>query len=357
VIRRGALAASLLLVAACDEESSPPAPYDGPPIPWDYAPFPALVAPLDNPGTPERVALGRLLFYDPVLSGDEATACVTCHSEIWGFSDGLAVSVGVDGEGPVGPGREGPNLTTRNSPTLWNVAFRASLFWDGRSSSLEDQALDPLENEKELALDPAVAVERLREIPEYVALFDEAFPSDRPSVTERNLAKALSAFQRSFVTSTSPYDQYVDGDDGALSDDQRRGMELFGEVGCASCHVPPLFESERYASRIPTDDEGRMSVTKLPADRGAFRVPTLRNLRETEPYFHDGSVETLEEAVAVEAEVAAARGEGRALDDEEVAHVVKFLEKALMSRANEPSRPDVVPSGLDVPLDGFRIPR
>jgi cytochrome c peroxidase len=134
-------------------------------------------------------------------------------------------------------------------------------------------------------------------------------------------------------------------------------MELFAEVGCASCHVPPLFESERYAFRIPTDDDGRMSVTKLPSDRGAFRVPTLRNLRETEPYFHDGSVPTLADAVAVEAAVAAERGEGRALDDEELALVVNFLEKALMSRANEPSRPDEVPSGLEVPLDGFRIPR
>ncbi len=351
-----ALGISVLGCEAEPEESE--FVYEGPPIPWAYAPFPDVVEPVSNRSTEARVSLGRLLFYDPVLSRDEKTACATCHSEHWGFSDGLPKSVGVDGEGPTGPGREGPNVTPRNAPTLWNVAFRASLFWDGRSSLLELQALDPLNNELELDLALADAVARIRAIPAYVELFDEAFPDAlEPRVTGINLAKALSAFQRTFITNTAPYDQYVGGDEGAMSDESKSGMVLFHEAGCSSCHAPPLFESERYDARIETEDVGRFKVTGLESDRGRMRVPTLRNLRETGPYFHDGSTVTLEDAVLREVAVAADRKEGRALSDEEAALVSVFLRKALMSRANEPTRPDEVPSGLAVPLDGFRIPR
>ncbi len=332
-------------------------PYDGPALPWDYQAFPLVIEPLDNPTTEEKVSLGLLLFYDPVLSGDKLTACATCHSEQWGFSDGLSFSVGVEGEGPTGPGRDGPHKTTRNAPTLWNVVFRESYFWDGRRPSLEDQALDPLDNEVELNLKPSVAVDRLRAIPTYVEMFDAAFPESSPSVTEENLAKALAAFQRTLITRRAPYDQYVAGDEGALSADGKQGMVLFAEAGCAGCHVPPLFDSERFEQRIPSGDEGRYSVTKDLADLGKMRVPTLRNLRETGPFFHDGSSVELEDAVLREVEIAAARREGRALSADEAALISVFLRKALMSRANEPTRPDEVPSGFPVPLDGFRIPR
>jgi cytochrome c peroxidase len=217
--------------------------------------------------------------------------------------------------------------------------------------------LDPLENEVELNLKPALAVAKLRANPTYVELFDAAFPQDSPSVTEENLAKALAAFQRTLITRRAPYDQYVAGDEGALSADGKKGMALFAEAGCANCHVPPLFDSERFEQRIDSDDDGRYAVTKQPADRGKMRVPTLRNLRETGPFFHDGSSLELEDAVLREVETAAARAEGRALSKDEAALISVFLRKALMSRANEPTRPDEVPSGLAVPLDGFRIPR
>src|SRR5690606_3483566 len=142
--RASALALACALPACGDGGSSGPSPapevpYDGPPIPWDYAPFPAIVDPADNPSTPEQVELGRLLFYDPILSRDRKVACATCHSEIWGMGDGLALSVGVDGVGPTGPGRDGPNKTRRNSMTLWNVGLREALFWDGRAGLLEEQ--------------------------------------------------------------------------------------------------------------------------------------------------------------------------------------------------------------------------
>ncbi|NUO49390.1 MAG: hypothetical protein HOV80_11095 [Polyangiaceae bacterium] len=329
--------------------------YDGPPIPWAYSPFPAAREPADNPSTPEKLALGNLLFYDPVLSGDDATACATCHSEIWGMSDGLPVSVGILGEGPTGPGRDGPNKTTRNAQTLWNVAFREELFWDGRKPSLEEQALEPLRAERELGLDPELAVAKLAAIPEYASLFASAFPDDAQPVSSQNIARALSVFQRTLVSDMALYDQYVAGDEEALLPNVRDGMFLFAEGGCARCHVPPLFDSQRYEARLPVVDAGRETVTGDPNDRGAFLIPTLRNSRDSEPFFHDGSVMTLREAVRVEADISAARGEGRALTDEEVELVTKFIDKALTDRTRDPKRPKEVPSGLDVPEDGFRV--
>ncbi len=357
--REGAIAVALVLVA-CDDGTPPetgPAPYDGPPIPWAYAPFPPLTHPAENPTSPEKVELGRLLFYDPILSGDDRTACATCHSEIWGMSDGLPVSVGVFGEGPTGPGRDGPNKTTRNAQTLWNAAFRTELFWDGRASGLEDQALGPLEAAIELGLPPDVAVQRLRAVPGYVERFAAAFPADADPVSTTNLARALSTFQRTLIADRTLYDQYVLGDEGALRPDVQEGMFLFAEAGCASCHVPPLFESTTYAARLPAVDPGRAAITGLAADHGAFRVPSLRNARDSEPYFHDGSVLTLEEAVAVEVDVAVSRGESRALTEDEVTLVAKFINKALTDVTRDPDRPEEVPSGLPVPEDGLRVPR
>ncbi len=356
------LVAAAFALAGCTSADEPaegtggnaPA-YDGPPIPWTYSPFPEAREPADNPSTPEKLALGNFLFYDPILSGDDATACATCHSEIWGMSDGLPVSVGILGEGPTGPGRDGPNKTTRNAQTLWNVAFREELFWDGRKPSLEEQALEPLLAERELGLDPEVAVQKLAAIPEYVTLFAAAFPGDAQPVSSQNIARALAVFQRTLVSDTALYDQYVAGDEEALLPNVVDGMFLFAEGGCARCHVPPLFDSPRYEARLPVVDAGRETVTGDPTDRGAFLVPTLRNSRDTEPYFHDGSVMTLEAAVRVEADISAARGEGRALSDDEVKLVTKFIDKALTDRTRDPRRPKEVPSGLQVPEDGFRI--
>jgi cytochrome c peroxidase len=358
--RRAAPSVLFIAVAACASETSSsgtePEPYDGPPIPWAYAPFPSVVEPVDNPTTDEKIALGTLLFYDPILSRDQKTACATCHSEVWGMSDGLAVSIGVDGDGPTGPGREGPNMTTRNAPTIWNVAFKDALFWDGRSESLEAQALEPLKAEKELDLDPAAAAQAIASVPEYAAMFEDAYPGE--GVTPDNLAKTLAAFERSVLSIRAPYDRYTEGDVGALSDASKQGMQLFADGGCDTCHAPPLFESARYVARLDVGaDLGREDVTEDAADRGAFRVPTLRNIRESGPYFHDGSAPDLRAAVRKEADTSAARGEGRTLTDEEVDLVVTFLNKGLTDRTKEPPRPHSVPSGLEIPEDGFRVPR
>ncbi len=350
----------LLATVACsgEQDAAQSVPYDGPPIPWAYAPLPVATSPADNPATPEKQALGRMLFYDPVLSADGLTACATCHSEIWGLSDGLALSVGVDGEGPTGPGRIGPNITKRNAPTLWNIALVDELFWDGRDASLEQQALRPLQESGELNKEPEQAALDLRAIAEYQKLFAAAFPGQNEPATPDNIARALATFQRSFVSDRAPYDQYVAGDEGALSAEALRGMELFAEAGCHSCHTAPRFDSPAFENRgIDNGDLGRFEVTQVASDRGAFRVPTLRNARDTEPYFHDGSAPSLRDAVAYEVRVQESLGLSRALQDDEVDAITTFIDKALTDRTREPHRPKEVPSGLPVPEDGFRIPR
>lgn len=361
-----AVSAATLGVAACagadDDESAPPLPeprvfvYDGPPVPWEVEPFPRVVEPADNRASPEKLELGRLLFYDPILSRDHAVACATCHSEVWGLTDGLAVSVGVDGDGPTGPGRVGPNRTTRNALTLWNVAFRRELFWDGRSTSLEEQALMPIEEPVELGASQTVAAD-LAANAEYAARFAAAFPDDAAPVSLENVGRALAAFQRTFVSSRAAYDQYVGGDEQALSAASRRGMFVFAELGCATCHQAPLFAGDGYFARRGTSDLGRAAVSGDPADTGAMSVPTLRNLRETGPFFHDGGVGDIEAAIRAEVDVEVAAGRAVAPSDDDFAALVSFIEKGLVDRAREPSRPKQVPSGLEVPIDGFRIPR
>ncbi len=354
--------AALVVAAAsgCGAEPAPnPAPgiYDGPPIPWAYAPFPEVPAPADNPVTDAKVKLGNALFYDPILSSDGAVACATCHSEQWGMSDGLPVSVGVDGQGATGPGRTGPNKTTRNAPTLWNAAFRPALFLDGRSPSLEDQALQPLRQPKEMNRPPEDAAAALRAIPAYVAMFQAAFPGEADPISPKTIAMALATLERTVVSRHAPYDHYVAGDAGALDEQEKLGMKVFDSAGCVSCHAPPLFEGTAYVRRIDSSDVGRYAVTMDEADRGAFRVPTLRNLRETGPYFHDGSVAEMNDAIALEVDRQVADGAASALTDVELAALQKFLKSSLMDRSEEPYRPASVPSGLTIPPDGFRIPR
>lgn len=326
-------------------------------MPWPAVALPRAPEPADNPGTPAKIALGELLFYDPILSSDQAVACATCHSEIWGMSDGLALSIGIGGKGPTGPGREGPNVTRRNAPTLWNAAYLTLIFADGRAASLEEQVLGPLHEPKELGREPEAVIADLAAIPGYAMRFGAAFPGDPAPVSVLNLQRAIAAFERTLVTDRAPYDQYVAGDAGALSAAALRGMNLFAEVGCADCHAPPLFDSPRFADRgvPPLDgvvDDGRQEVTHDAKDHVAFRVPTLRNVRETGPYFHTGAVVTLADAVRHEAELAS-----RPLADDEIAAVVAFLNKGLTDPSRSPTRPKSVPSGLAVPVDGFRIPR
>ena len=331
-------------------------------LPWPAEPLPQVIEPSDNRSSEAKRVLGRLLFYDPILSRDNATACVTCHSEVWGLSDQLPRSVGIEGKGPIGPGRSGVHMTRRNSPALWNVALRETLFWDGRVASLEEQALKPLESPEELAIPVADAVTAVAAIDAYGPLFRSAFPNAEPAVSAEHVAQALSVFVRAFVSDRAPYDQYLRGDALAMSAADKRGMALFAEQGCAACHVPPRFESDQYVDRhVPNPegivDDGRFEHTAQAADRAAFRVPTLRNLRFSPPYFHNGAVLLFEDAVAHELAEQVAAGKARALEPDELADLIGFLRRSLVDISREQYRPDAVPSGLAIPEDGDRLVR
>ena len=246
--------------------------------------------PADNPQTPEKVALGKLLFFDTRLSGNNAVACATCHQSAKGMSDGLARSSGVNGELP------------RNSITVWNTAYMRTLHSDGNRASLEEQVDKAIPG---LAMgQPYPALfEELGAIPEYKDRFAQAFPD---GISEANIAKAIAAFERTLLTYRSPYDRFRAGDRHALSAEQKEGMNLFfsDRTACSSCHVAPLFTDNAWHNLgVPqvgpkAVDNGRADVSKNPADTGAFKTPMLRNIALTGPYMHDGVFNTLEQVVA-----------------------------------------------------------
>ena len=323
------------------------------PLPWDPSPFPSIE---HDDVSSERFELGRRLFFDPIMSIDEETACGTCHSDVWGLGDGLPLSVGHGAGILAGPGREGPNVLRRNAPSLWNLSFRKTLLWDGRVDTLEEQALEPFKATDEFNRTPHEVVADIAAIDDYRQRFADAFPDD-PRVTVQNMAVALADYQRTFVSNNSLYDGYVEGDLSAMSDAMVQGMFLFAEFGCGDCHTQPLFESERFEDRnVPAaamiEDAGRFEVTGDERDRGAFRVPTLRNVAFASPYFHNGSVQFLEDAIRHELSLS-----GKAFDDTDVKLIKAFIGEALVDESREPQRPLVVPSGLPVPLDGTAVMR
>lgn len=318
--------------------------------------FPPENAPADNPTTTEKAELGRLLFFDPVLSANNDLACATCHHPDYGFSDGLPQAIGANGTG-FGLNRTGGIVLTRNTPTLWNVGYNKALFWDGRGNSLEDQSTTPITHVDEMAADPTELVAEINAIPEYAALFEQAFGGN-DVVTMVNVQYALAAFQRTLVTNNSPFDQYAAGQIDALTGQQRRGLDLFrsGATRCFECHAAPTFATETFrVVGVPSDDQGRAAIVP-DAAAGSFKVPTLRNIALTAPYMHNGTFATLEEVIEFYAD-----GGGRAhgitgiddfvqgfdFTDQEKADMVAFL-YALTDESALPDIPATVPSGLPV---------
>ena len=253
-----------------------------------------MPVPEGNPLTPEKAVLGRRLFFDRGLSRDRSTACATCHDPRRAFTDGRAVSMGVFG-------RRG----TRNVPTLLNRGYGASFFWDGRASSLEDQVLKPIQDSKELGMTIEEVMTRLKADRAYRRLFRAAFASEgKDSINAENLARALASYLRTILAGRSPVDRYLSGDRDALSEQARRGLNLFrGKANCAACHLGPNFTDERFHNTGVAWregqwlDPGRFAVTGKEADSGAFKTPTLREIALTAPYMHDGGIPTLEQVI------------------------------------------------------------
>jgi cytochrome c peroxidase len=296
---------------------------------WEALPDQAP-APADNPTTAAKVELGKMLYFDPRMSSTGTVSCFSCHNVMEGGDDHMTTSAGVHGL-----------KGGRNAPTVWNAAFHSVQFWDGRAPSLEEQAKGPPVNPIEMGMANLDAViDRVRHIPGYRPYFDKAFGAG-DVVTMDNAAKAIAAYERTLITPGSAYDRYVKGDRKALTAQQVKGMEAFAAAGCTSCHQgaafngPALPAGAGFFMKFPTypdsvytvkykltDDPGRASVTKDPADRGMWRVPTLRNLTYTAPYMHTGTVKTLPEAVRVMAGTQL----DKTLSDAEVADIVAFLE-------------------------------
>ena len=257
---------------------------------------PILPVPDDNPLTRQRIELGRMLFSDKALSRDGTLACISCHDPSRAFTDGRERAVGIDGR-----------VGRRNAPSLLNVGYARSLFWDGRVESLEAQALRPMENPAELGNTHETIVRRLERGRRYRRLFARAFGS--PDVTIERVAQAIASFERTLLSGNSAFDRHRLGDAAALGIDARRGLALFeGRARCAFCHEGRLLTDRRFHNtgvswRTAAEesrravDPGRYAVTGRAGDRGAFRTPSLRDVALTAPYMHDGSFGTLTEVV------------------------------------------------------------
>ncbi|MCC6524000.1 MAG: c-type cytochrome [Polyangiaceae bacterium] len=366
ILRASVLLATLVGVAACDEPQGalPSRPHEAGTraagTPADkaaptaaaaptidraalgaYKPLPAVYESPTNALTDDKIALGRMLYFDTRLSKNQDLSCNSCH--------GLD-SFGVDGA-RFSKGHKG-QLGGRNSPSVYNAAGHVAQFWDGRAPDVEEQAKGPVTNPVEMAMPDAASVERvLRSIPGYVELFKKVWPGDAEPVTFQHMAEAIGAFERK-LTTPSRWDKYLAGDDQALTPDELRGLAKFSEVGCTACHGGAglgghMFQKVGAAKPYPNDkDLGRYDVTKADADRLVFRVASLRNVDKTAPYFHDGAVADLPAAVKLMADIQL----GRTLSDGDAQAIVAFL-GALTGEVPRDyvKKPELPPSGKDTP--------
>ena len=304
--------------------------------------------------SPQQIDLGRLLFFDPILSADNSVSCATCHNPKQGFADGMARSVGING-----------HIQQRSAPTLWNSTFLSSFFWDARAKSLEEQALGPLFNTHEMGNTPKQLMVSLNSTPAYKRLFQQAFEDQDAALSVANVINALTAFQSSLVSLNSRYDQYAHGYHKALTDNEIAGLNVFRSfvARCSQCHTPPLFTNQQIAvigtpepEGLPRDI-GAQNTFDSPVLRGGFKVPTLRNIALTAPYMHSGRFETLREAAAFYS-----GGRGHAvpkeealllhwhisepnLTEDEIDRLVDFM-KTLSDESLTPTTPAQLPSGL-----------
>jgi cytochrome c peroxidase len=285
-----------------------------------FPPLPKDATTAEFPTTPERIRLGRMLFFDPRISADGTASCVRCHLPGLYATDGLPRSVGALGR-----------VLPRNAPTVFYSALHATQHWDGEFATVEDQAKHGLVGMGLANRDYASAMARLKAIPGYRAVFRQAFPGEADPINEVNWSKAIGAFERTLVT-PSRFDDYLAGKPDALSEAEREGLRTFVETGCVECHNGRgvggggfrkfgVFSDYREATGSRNSDKGRFALTKNPDDVDSFKVPGLRDVAMTPPYFHDGSVADLPKAVAIMAKIQLDAD----LSEAQVASIVVFL--------------------------------
>lgn len=310
--------------------AQPPQSQSKPSLPHAPAGQPSIPVPSTNPLTPEKIELGKLLYFDKRLSADQSLSCASCHDPNRGWSNAEPNAEGFGGA-----------RGNRNSPTILNAAFNRFQFWDGRAASLEEQALGPISNPIEMNLPQEELITRLKAISGYQQRFQEVFQS--PPTAEL-VGKAIAAFERTIVSGNAPYDRFKAGDTQALSETQQKGMRLFfGKANCSSCHAGPNFTDHAFHNvgvgmQLASPDPGRFVVSKLVGDTGAFKTPPLRDIHKSAPYMHDGSLATLKDVVDyyskgghpntyLDEEIYAIQ-----LSEEEKLAIVAFLAEGLESR-------------------------
>ncbi|MFA5537689.1 MAG: cytochrome-c peroxidase [Gemmobacter sp.] len=286
-----------------------------------FAPLPSTIPALkENRATPEKIELGKALFFDPRLSASGVFSCYSCHNLTTGGDDNMEVSVGHGWQ-------KGP----RNSPTVFNAVLNEAQFWDGRAADLMEQAQGPIQAGVEMANTPENVIATLGSMPQYVTWFEGAFPGEDDAVTFENMARAIEAFEATLLT-PAPFDAWLNGDDHALTEEQLVGLELFIDVGCVACHAGVNVGGHGYypfglierpgADILPPDDRGRFAVTDTVDDEYVFRASPLRNVSVTAPYFHSGRVWDLKVAVQIMAESQL----GEELPDAQAEQIVAFLD-------------------------------
>mgnify|MGYP000630609206 FL=1 len=309
-----------------------------------FEPIPVGAPELEgNPATPEKVKLGTMLYFESRLSESHTINCNSCHAIGHGGVDMLETSVGHRWQ-----------QGGRNAPTVLNSVFNTAQFWDGRAADLQEQAGGPIINPIEMASSHQHAIEMLRKIPGYQEQFKAAFPDDPDPVNIDNVLKAIALFEATLITPHAPFDRYLRGEENAMTAEQKEGLRLFIDQGCASCHnginvgggmYAPFGVVERPgADFLPPTDKGRFEVTKSVDDEYVYKVPTLRNIALTPPYFHTGKSWDLRQAVAVMSSTQL----GAELTDEEVGKITAFLH-ALTGDQPQVVYPVLPPSTVDTP--------
>lgn len=308
-----------------------------------FKPLPSTIPSVkDNPITPEKITLGKALFFDTRMSASGVFSCNSCHNLATGGDDNLETSIGHGWQ-------KGP----RNAPTALNAVLNEAQFWDGRAEDLKAQAKGPVQAGVEMANTPENVVKTLNSMPAYIDMFKAAFPGEAEPVSFDNFAKAIEAFEATLIT-PAPFDSYLNGDDAALSDVQKAGMEIFIDKGCSACHSGVNVGGHGYypfgliekpgAEVLPEGDKGRFAVTKTADDSYVFRAAPLRNIAVTAPYFHSGKVWDLKQAVGIMAESQL----GAALSDDETDKLVAFL-GSLTGAVPEVTYPILPPETADTP--------